>query len=85
MSQCTRAGRGAARADDEDSLNHLPTPCFYGINCSLLPGQIKQDMLSMIVQYLRSEKLFMSAVVIQDEASMKTKEQQVRPEVCPGV
>lgn len=32
----------------------------------------------MIVQYLRSEKLFMAAVVIQDEANMKTSEQQVR-------
>ncbi len=32
----------------------------------------------MIVQYLRSEKLFMAAVVIQDEANMKTAEQQVR-------
>ena len=34
--------------------------------------QIKQDVLSMMVQYLRSEKLFMAAVVIQDEANMKT-------------
>ncbi|CAN0283048.1 unnamed protein product, partial [Ectocarpus sp. 8 AP-2014] len=40
--------------------------------------QIKQDVLSMIVQYLRSEKLFMAAVVIQDEANMKTAEQQAR-------
>ena len=39
--------------------------------------QIKQDVLNMIVQYLRSEKLFMAAVVIQDEANMKTAEQQV--------
>lgn len=31
----------------------------------------------MMVQYLRNEKLFMSAVVIQDEANMKTAEQQV--------
>ena len=31
----------------------------------------------MMVQYLRSEKLFMAAVVIQDEANMKTAEQQV--------
>lgn len=31
----------------------------------------------MMVQYLRSEKLFVSAVVIQDEANMKTAEQQV--------
>eukprot|EP00752_Nemacystus_decipiens_P018196 g16325.t1 len=40
--------------------------------------QIKQDVLTMIVQYLRSEKLFMAAVVIQDEANMKTAEQQAR-------
>ncbi|CAN0013597.1 unnamed protein product, partial [Ectocarpus sp. 13 AM-2016] len=40
--------------------------------------QIKQDVLAMIVQYLRSEKLFMAAVVIQDEANMKTAEQQAR-------
>ncbi|CAM9749876.1 unnamed protein product, partial [Ascophyllum nodosum] len=40
--------------------------------------QIKQDVLAMMVQYLRSEKLFMSAVVIQDEANMKTTEQQTR-------
>ena len=40
-------------------------------------AQIKQDVLAMMVQYLRSEKLFMSAVVIQDEANMKTTEQQV--------
>ncbi|CAM9753354.1 unnamed protein product, partial [Discosporangium mesarthrocarpum] len=40
--------------------------------------QIKQDVLSMMVQYLRNEKLFMSAVVIQDEANMKTAEQQAR-------
>lgn len=36
----------------------------------------------MIVQYLRSEKLFMAAVVIQDEANMKTAEQQVCVFVC---
>ncbi|CAM9652501.1 unnamed protein product, partial [Scytosiphon promiscuus] len=40
--------------------------------------QIRQDVLAMIVQYLRSEKLFMAAVVIQDEANMKTAEQQAR-------
>lgn len=39
--------------------------------------QIKQDVLNMMVQYLRNEKLFMSAVVIQDEANMKAAEQQV--------
>ncbi|CAM9546523.1 unnamed protein product [Choristocarpus tenellus] len=40
--------------------------------------QIKQDLLSLIVQYLRDQKLFMSAVVIQDEANLKTAEQQAR-------
>lgn len=49
----------------------MPT---FGLVLSL---QIRQDVLAMIVQYLRSEKLFMAAVVIQDEANMKTAEQQV--------
>lgn len=43
----------------------------------MVDEQIKQDVLSMMVQYLRSEKLYTSAVVIQDEANMKTAEQQV--------
>lgn len=56
------------------SRNRVLTPAFA---CDARLRQIKQDVLNMMVQYLRNEKLFMSAVVIQDEANMKTAEQQV--------
>jgi len=47
--------------------------------------QIRLDILNMIVDYLQSEKLFTSAMVVTDEAEMKTKEMQQgwenRPEI----
>lgn len=40
--------------------------------------QIKLDILRMIAQYLHNERYFTSEMVIQDEANMKTAEQQNR-------
>mmetsp|Transcript_26225 Transcript_26225/g.34013 ORF Transcript_26225/g.34013 Transcript_26225/m.34013 type:complete len:759 (-) Transcript_26225:76-2352(-) len=41
--------------------------------------QIRLDILKMIVDYLQSENLFTSAMVVMDEADMKTMEIQGRP------
>ncbi|CAN0111977.1 unnamed protein product, partial [Phaeothamnion confervicola] len=40
--------------------------------------QIRLDLLRMIVQYLHDERFFTSAMVVQDEANMRTTEQQAR-------
>jgi hypothetical protein len=37
--------------------------------------QIKLDILSMITQYLKSERYFAAATVLQDEANMHSAEQ----------